>query len=325
MEYLGIDVSKSKFDVALISDSFEDGSIARSTFRNNSEGFSKLMRWLNQRTKGEVHACMEATGTYHEAVARFLVESGVRVSIANPMCIRNFGKSSAIRNHTDSVSALVIAEYCRAKRPKPWIPPSAEMKELKELSRRMETLRRAVEDERNRLRAGVSSSAVAESIQKNIDFLSAQIKELGDRIREHIESNPELREKRDLVVSIPGIGEQTAGVILAEFPDMSNFENAKQAAAYAGLSPREYRSGTSVVGKTRLCKMGSNRLRAALYFPAMTAVRCNPLVRALFTRLVKAGKSKMCALGAAMRKLIHIVFGVLKTGRPFNACPQNAA
>lgn len=325
MFYLGIDVSKSKFEVALIPSSDEPQTLKRKVLANSPEGFDKLHAWLSRRVEGEVHACMEATGTYYEDLATFLVNSGIKVSVVNPALIANFAKSSNTRNKTDSVDALVIADYCRSKRSKPWTPPSPEAKELRELVRRLAALERAKQDEENRLSSGVSSAPVASSIKQSIEFLSQQMKELESLIKDHIDSHPTLREDRDLLVTIPGIGKKTAAAILGELPNTANFDNAKQAAAYAGLSPREYRSGSSVRGRTRLCKVGNSRLRRALYFPAVVACIRNPVVKDLYQRLLRAGKSKMCALGAAMRKLLHIAFGVLRRRQPFLAVGDTPA
>ncbi len=319
MHYLGIDVSKDKIDLALVEDAPQSQSLKRKVLSNGQEGFEKLLVWLSRRASGEVHACMEATGVYCEDLAVFLVGSGIMVSVVNPMQIANYAKSSAIRNKTDSVDACVIADYCRAKHPRPWTPPSPEAKELRELVRRLAALEQAKLDEENRLASGVTSAAVASSIGKSIRFISKEIERLEKRIKKHIDSHPKLKEDRDLLVSIPGIGEKTASIILGELPDPENFENAKQAAAYAGLSPREYKSGSSIRRRTRLCKIGNSRLRRALYYPAITAKTHNPVVKELYQRLVAAGKPKMCALGAAMRKLLHIVFGVLRRREPFDA------
>jgi len=324
MFYLGIDISKDKFDVALISDE-EPESPKKKVFSNDKDGLAKLLTWLSRRADAEIHACMEATGTYYEELAAFLVQSGFGTSVVNPSYPSNFAKSSALRNKTDSVDAGVIADYCRAKRPRFWTPPSPEAKELKELVRRLSVLEQSKMEEENRLSSGVSSKAVTKSLNGSIRFISKQIEELEQLIKDHVESHPGLKEQRDLLISIPGIGEKTAAIILGELPSAENFENAKQVSAYAGLSPREHRSGSSVRGKTRLCKMGSSRLRRALYFPAITATRYNPLVKDLYQRLRKAGKTKMCAIGAAMRKLLHIAFGVLRTREPFNPLAESRA
>ena len=147
------------------------------------------------------------------------------------------------------------------------------------------------------------------------------------RIREHIEQHPGLKEQRDLLQSIPGIGAATAAVLLAELGDVTRFDSAKKAVAFAGLCPRLCLSGSSVRGRERLCKQGRSRLRKALYFPAMVGLRHNPALRAMKERLVANGKRPMVILGAAMRKLLHLAFGVLRSKKPFDvalACPAGS-
>jgi transposase len=137
-------------------------------------------------------------------------------------------------------------------------------------------------------------------------------------IKDHIDQNPSLKQQRDLLSSIPGIGELTAAKVLAEIVDIKLYSSARQVAAFAGLVPRHNQSGSSVRGRPRLCKVGTARLRKAMYFPAIVATQHNPTIKALSQRLRDRGKCPMQIIGASMRKLIHIVYGVLKSGRPFN-------
>ncbi len=127
-----------------------------------------------------------------------------------------------------------------------------------------------------------------------------------------------MRRQSELLDSIPGIAETTAALLLAEITDITQYRSARQIAAYAGLVPRERHSGSSVRGRTRLSKIGNARLRRALYFPAITALRCSPFFQAWAKGLRERGKCKMSVIGAAMRKLIHLAYGVLKTGKPFD-------
>ncbi len=172
--------------------------------------------------------------------------------------------------------------------------------------------------EENRLSSGIAVEAVRESVEALLVHLCEQIKRTQALIREHIESHPDLKLKRELLDSIPSIGETTAAALLAEVPDFSQYRSARQVAAFAGLVPRARQSGSSVRGRTRLSKIGNARLRKALYFPAITALRCSPFFQAWAEGLRQRGKSKMSVIGAAMRKLIHLAYGVLKTGKPFD-------
>ena len=170
--------------------------------------------------------------------------------------------------------------------------------------------------EANRLET--SSPIIRDEIQEHVGYLDAQIEKTERAIKDHISNHPTLKQQRDLLVSIPGIADTTAA-ILSELLDVSQFTEARQVAAFAGLVPRLRQSGSSVRVRAWLSKVGSARLRKSLYFPAMAALRFNPAVRALGDRLKAGGKCKMVVLGAAMRKLLCIAFGVLKSGKPFDA------
>lgn len=172
--------------------------------------------------------------------------------------------------------------------------------------------------ERNRLDSGVTCEVVRASLQDHIAYLETQLEASRRKIEHHIQAHPNLQEQERLLRSIPGIGQATAAVLLAEVGDITHFRSARQVAAFAGLAPRLRESGTSVRGKPRLSKVGSPRLRKCLYFPAMTALRWNPLIKALGARLTAQGKNKMLIIGAAMRKLLHLAYGVLKSGTPFD-------
>lgn len=169
--------------------------------------------------------------------------------------------------------------------------------------------------ESNRLEG--TNPAIHDTIHAVIATLNEQIKAVQNRIQQHIDSYPALKRQQELLVSIPGIGAATATQLMAELGAM-NFSHAGQAAAFVGLVPRQHVSGSSVRGRSTLCKMGRSRLRKALFFPAMVALRYNPLIEKMGQRLTTSGKSKMSIVGAAMRKLIHLAFGVLKTGKPFD-------
>jgi transposase len=155
-------------------------------------------------------------------------------------------------------------------------------------------------------------------LEELLAHLDEQIKRIERLIREHLDSHPDLKRQSDLLDSIPGIGATTAAVLLAEVPDILQYKSARQVAALAGLVPRERQSGSSVRGRVRMSKIENSRLRKALYFPAITALRCSPFFRHWSEGLRQRGKSKMAVIGAAMRKLVHLAYGVLKTGRPFD-------
>lgn len=161
--------------------------------------------------------------------------------------------------------------------------------------------------------------AVRRAHRNLLDEIEQQIEDLEEEIEEHVEEDPELKGRCSLLDTIPGVGLQTAAVVISELGSPERFDSARQAAAYAGLVPSHHQSGTSVRGSPRMSKVGNGRLRRAMYFPAMTALRFNSAVKAFGDRLKERGKEKMVVIGAAMRKLLHICYGVLKSGRPFDA------
>jgi transposase len=312
---LGLDIAKLKFNACIIS---AGGKLRHKLFPNNPLGFAQLSDWLEKQGFKQVHACMEATGTYGDSLATYLHEQDHLVSVLNPAAIKAYAQSHLSRTKTDRVDAALIAGFCGERRPPAWHPPEHEVQELQALVRRLEALIEMRTAEENRLSSGISVGAVRESVEQMLAYLAQQIKRTEALIRDHIDIHPGLRRQRELLDSIPGLGETTAAALLAEVPDITQYKSARQVAAFAGLVPRERQSGSSVRGRVRLSKIGNARLRKALYFPAITALRCNRFFQEWAKGLRQRGKSKMAVIGAAMRKLIDLAYGVLKTGQPFD-------
>ena len=311
---LGIDMAKAKFAAVLLT---ADGKRFHKNCANTPGGFTDLEAWLHRRGITRVHAGLEATGTYGDALATWLHDRGHVVSILNPAIIHAYARTQLARSKTDRIDAELIARFIATHRPAAWAPPAPEIRELQALVRRLDALHGMRTQEANRLAAGVVVVAVRTSIEAVLDNLDAQIAHVQQLIRRHLDQFPGLRAQRELLTTIPGIGETTAAVLIAELFDKP-YTSARQAAAFAGLVPRLIESGT-LRGRTRLSKVGPSRLRKALYFPAVTALRCNPTIRALRIRLHAAGKEPMVIIGAAMRKLIHLAYGVLKTRRAYDS------
>lgn len=314
--FVGIDVSKNTLDAALLK---AEGKPRHKVFANNEAGHQQLLAWLQEQHLTVAHACLEATGTWAEAIALALHEAGHTVSLVNPALIHAFGRSQLKRTKTDKADAQLIAHFCQLHQPPPWTPPAPALRQLQALVRRLESLDQMRQMEENRLASGVTCDVVRASLQEHILYLETHMEQTRRRIKDHIDQHPDLKTQSKLLESIPGIGAATAALLLAELGDIRHFANARQVAAFAGLVPRIRESGTSVRSRPRLSKVGSSRLRKSLYFPAMTALRFNPLVKALGQRLAAQGKCKMLILGAAMRKLLHLAYGVLKSGWPFDA------
>lgn len=312
---LGLDVAKLKFNAGLVR---TGGKLRHKVFPNNPPGFSQLSDWLKKQEVTQVHGCLEATGTYGDSLATYLHEQDHVVSIVNPAAIKAYAQSRLSRTKTDRVDAALIAGFCGERNPPVWHPPEREMQELQALVRRLEALTEMRTAEENRLSSGISVESVRESVEQLLAHLAEQIKRTEKLIHDHINNHPDLKRQRELLDSIPGVGETTAAALLAEVPNFSQYRSARQVAAFAGLVPRERQSGSSVRGRVRLSKIGNARLRRALYFPAITALRCSPFFQEWAQGLRDRGKSKMSIIGAAMRKLIHLAYGVLKTGQPFD-------
>jgi transposase len=312
---LGIDIAKLKFNVCLINPS---GKLKHKLFPNTFSGFEQLSEWLSKQGSERVHACMEATGTYGEALALFLYLAGHTVSVTNPAAIKAFAGSRLSRTKTDRVDAELIARFCLAQEPAAWTPLPQEVRELQALVRRLEALIEMRVMEENRLSSGIAVDSVRQSVAELLNHLNEQIKRTEELIRQHINHHPTLKRQSQLLDSIPGIAATTAALLLSEITDITQYRSARQVAAYAGLVPRERQSGSSVRGRTRLSKIGNARLRKALYFPALTALRCSPFFQQWAEGLRARGKSKMSVICAVMRKLLHVAYGVLKTGKPFD-------
>lgn len=312
---LGIDIAKLKFNVCLIS---LRGKLKHTAFPNNAAGFAQLSQWLTRQGVEHLHACLEATGTYGEALSLSLHEAGHTVSVVNPAAVKAFAQSRLSRTKTDRVDAELIARFCLAQAPPPWTPLPPEVRELQALVRRLESLVEMRVMEENRLSSGIVVDAVRQSVEAHLSYLKQEIERTEGLIRKQINDHPRLKQQSQLLDSIPGIAAATAAQLLSEITDITQYRSARQVAAYAGLVPRERQSGSSVRGRTRLSKIGNARLRHALYFPAITALRCSPFFQAWAKGLQERGKSKMSVICAVMRKLIHLAYGVLKTGRPFD-------
>jgi len=311
--FLGIDISKQHFDVALLA---ESGKRKNKKFKNTDQGFDALMAWLELQNASEIHACMEATNVYGNRLAEYLFDHGIAVSMVNPARVKGFAQSELLRTKTDKQDASLIARFCQAMKPRLWEPEPLVIRQLKALVKRLDMLLEMRQQEVNRL--DVADEVVRPDIEHHIQELDQRILRLKDEIKNHIDDDPGLKEQKELLLSIPGIGEKTLATVLAYFASISRFDNAKKLASFCGVAPRVRESGTSVKGRGGMSKIGSSHLRKALFFPAMVALRYNPALKQLRNRLLEKGKPKMVIIGAAMRKLIHIIYGVLKNRTPFD-------
>lgn len=317
--FVGIDVAKLKLDIALL----KNGKTKTKVFGNSAEGFQLLQQWLiaQQLTPESTKLCLEATGAYSETIALFLIEQGWCVSVVNPARVKGFAQSELARNKTDRADAALLARFCAALQPEPWQAPPLAYRQLRAWVERLAALKDMHQQEANRQEAMHSSgqAAVSAHIQSHLDWLATEIAKLETDIDDHIDGHPELKTDAELMRSIPGIGARTVAKLLAYAGNVRQFQNAKALAAYAGVTPRQHQSGSSVMGRSMLSRAGNAKLRHALYMPGLVARRHNPTLKGFGDRLKDNGLAPKAVIGAVMRKLLHIIYGVITSGKPFQA------
>jgi len=308
--YVGIDVSKQTLDVATYP-------IAQSLHvSNTATGHQQLHKWLQQHDE-VVQIALEATGRYGEAVRDFLVAEGYAVSYLNPRQIHAFAQIELHHHKTDRQDAQLIARYCALFEPDLYRPRPTLRKRLQQRSRRLDQLKKMRQQEINRLQSGLQDTFVREQIETVIAYFDSLIQQTQQAIHTMIASDDALTAQQRLLCSIPGIGKTTADLILAEI-DIDNFDDARQLAAYIGITPQHFESGTSVKKRAAISKQGNARLRCGLYMPAIVAKRYNPACQRLAARLTDKRKHGKVIVIAVMRKLVHQVYGILNSGRPFD-------
>jgi transposase len=312
---VGIDVAKHSLDIATLQANGKHRT--KSKLANTPTGFKDVEKWLEKHAEPGAWVVMEATGIYHEAVAEHLHGLGYQVCVMNPARIASYAQSELQRGKTDRTDAKLLATYGQrhVDQLRVWAPTPLAQRRLQALVRRLQDLKEIEQMERNRL--DVSDASVQPSIHELLAHVGQQIAETLRAIKQHIDDDPDLRGRRDLLVSIDGIADQTAALLLAELGDPLQFEGARAIVAYAGLNPRLQQSG-QYQGHVRISKIGSPRLRAGLFMPALVAMTHNPAIKALSKRLKEKGKAGKQIVCAAMRKLLHIAYGVLKSGVPFD-------
>jgi transposase len=302
MDVLGIDLAKESFDATLLTST---GAQHYSSFSNSAEGFTQLQAWLGEHGVSELHACMEATNIYWEALATFLHAHGYTVSVVNPARIKGYAQATMQRNKTDK------------HQPSAWEPQSEEQRRLRALVRWRDDLLHTQLQQQNRLR-DTTDALVKRSLETLLKTIASELAAVERQIKEQLATQTTMRSNLTLLTSIVGIGAVTAAKLLSEFAELEQYSSAKAAAADAGLTPSHYESGTSVRRRPKLSKMGKAGIRAALYWPAITAMTRCPSIKAFAERLAARGKPKKVIIGAVMRKLVHICYGVLKHQTPYD-------
>jgi len=315
MQFLGIDVSKAKLDCLWLRDP-ENSKIKTKIFQNTLEGHITLKKWIEtniQESPENIHIIMEATGIYHESLAHHLFAQGFKVSVVNPARPKAFAKGLGSIHKNDKKDSYILALYGCRMTPIAWKPEPIEIRELKALTARLEALEDDLRRETNRLEKSEFSPVselVIDSLRKMIKGLKAEKKRLENEINDHIDRFPHLKKDRLLLETIPGIGPVMSRLMLMVIHSR-DFKKASQVAAFLGLIPVQNESGV-FKGCSRLSKAGSGKIRCKLYMAAVVSWKYNPDLISQKNRLMANGKTTMQALGASMRKLVQICFGVIK-------------
>jgi transposase len=320
MAACGIEVSARELVVALTG---KKGEPVLQRFANTAAGHQQLLRTLTRVGMGVVRVVLEATGLYGLDVALALSgQAGVEVMVANPRAVRDFARAMMQRSKNDQLDAVVLWEFAARMPFTAWARPKKNTLALWAIARRLQALTKQCTAEKNRQHAAGVSQAIPEGVRRSIArtlrFLQREIKQLRAEALRCIAGDARLQGRYDLLRSVPGIGEVSAIQILAELLLLPEDRDVRQWVAYAGLDPREYSSGTSVRKYTRISKVGNRHLRCALYMPALVASRREPHLRGFYEHLLARGKKKRPALMALARKLLHAIYGMFRSERPYN-------
>lgn len=323
--WVGIDVAKETFDAALVFvgqhySPEQMREVPARSFARSEKGVEQLLKWLDRLTEqhGEldrtnVRVVMESTGKYSMELAVWLSgqRSSLEPAIANANMTSNFIKSLGLRNKTDRMEARALAFYGVERQPASYEPPTGVYKELRELCRFRDEMVKEQTACKNRNNEASLNSVIRRLAKRKLREIEQHIKDIDKELRKALAKDEKIKQDYDLLTSIPGVGFVTACVALGELGDLRRFARARQLSAFAGLSPRQRQSGTSVNGKPHLCKSGNPRMRKVLYMAAMSAVRYCPTMEKDYALMLLQGKSKMTALGAIMRKLLVLMRAVL--------------
>lgn len=301
--YVGIDVAKDSLEVAV-----PDGI---HQWPNDPEGHRQLVELLRKLPVELV--VLEATGGYERAVVAELMDAGLPVVAVNPAQVRHFAKAKGKLAKTDSIDAVVLAEFGQAVRPEKRPLPDAQAREIREKLARRRQLAQMHTAEGNRLKQA-TGTLVRQSIQAVQQALAQQLDQFDDDLQKTIEQTPAWREKENLLRSVPGIGPRTASTLLVELPELGTCSR-QQIAALVGVAPFNRDSGR--FRGQRTTSGGRPTVRSALYMATLVATRHNPVIRSHYQRLQRAGKRKKVALVACMRKMICILNAVLRDRTPW--------
>jgi transposase len=316
---VGVDVGAKELVVAIDRGGSRESGIVLS---NDGEGHRKLIRMVTKKQRS-ARVVLESTGVYGLDLAFALHRAKrVEVMVANPRAVTSFAKASLQRSKTDALDAEVILDFAMRMPFKSWTPPDPEIMELRSLSRRIEAMSKTAIQEKNRLHANDQSEELSDFVKQDIrelvELLEGRIERLRKQALSVIEQSVSLRKAFGHLTSIKGIANAAGIQLLAELGTLPKDMSTRQWVAHAGLDPRQYQSGSSVHKPARISKTGNAHLRRALFLPAMVSARWEPNIKAFYETLLSKGKTKMQALVAVMRKLLHAIHGMLRHDEDFN-------
>jgi transposase len=317
--FCGIDVSRESLAVAVLR---PDHPIEQREFANSASGHKALITWLS-KSKSLVRVSLEATGIYSMDLALALdAAEGIEVAVLNPKRAHDFAKSMGRRSKTDRADAAVLAEFSLRMEFVAWQRPSQSALALRTISRHIEALGLEHTRTTNRLHAAEGSlgtpRCVVEDLKRSLNGLERRIVKLRREARKLIDSDEQMRSHFQLLIGMPGIAEISALQILGELVLLAPDLKARQWVARSGLDPMHEDSGSSVHKPAHISRAGSRHLRRALYMPALAAVRCDPHLKAFYESLLRRHKSKLQALIAVARKMLHAIYGIFKSGQPYD-------
>lgn len=298
-EYVGIDVSKARLDVAILTTG-GGWSVA-----NNETGVNSLIVRLGRATLGRI--VVEATGGLERLLVTRLSEAGMPVSLVNPKQVRHFARGLGRRAKTDQIDALVLARFGQVTQPILYIKPTDQEEELSALVERRHQLIDTLTAEKNRL--GTARRAARESLETHIRWLEEEVEALRQQIEALVRQSEELKHKSEILQSAPGVGQITTATLLAMLPELGRI-NRKQIAALVGVAPFNHDSGS--IRGVRYCSGGRAIVRTLLYMATLSAIRHNPLIRDFYARLKDQGKPSKVALVACMRKFLTILNAMIR-------------
>ena len=324
--WVGIDVSKNTFDVAIWGD-LPFKSMTLIQFKRTKKGAEVFAVWLAGQPRKVAGIVMEWTGSYSRELAEWLhqVSDGWTISLINPCLVKAFGKSLNLRNKTDAVDARLLAAFGQERKPSPWIPPNPEQDHLQSLFRTRAKLVQLLTALKTRDEACPDAAEEAQKAQAEvIEVLRSRIRLLDEAVENLAAQHPAMQRDMSLLRSIQGVGPVTAMAVLAEAGDLRRFRRGRQLTAFLGVSPKRYESGSSVKGKTRMCRIGGAHFRPVLYMAAVSVTSRPGPMGDFYRRLVARGKPEMAAIGALMRKMVLVMRAVLIQGKPYTKDPKAA-